>query len=560
MEKFKQHILKVLEKHGIKEPTLEIPKDNKFGDFAFPCFGLSKEMKKSPNMIAIDLSQKITSDSYIERVVATGPYINFFIKKEKLAKMTLQEINEEKQHYGHKKENHKKIMIEFSSPNTNKPLHLGHLRNIFLGESVSRIHEANGDKVIRACIVNDRGIHICKSMLAYQKWGHDKDPDKKGDHFVGDWYVRFAQEAEKDPKLEVEAQQMLLKYEKNDHEILALWKKMNKWVYEGFDETYKKIEIKFDKLYYESQLYGHGKELIQKNFENGVFQKDENQNIIAPLEQYKLPNKVVLRANGTTVYITQDIYLAQKKFEDYQLDKSIYVTGSEQNLHFQMLFKILDMLKLADEKKLMHLSYGMVNLPDGRMKSREGTVVDADDLIKEVENIAKEEIQKRYQELKESEINHRAHIITLAALKFFMLKHDHQKDMVYNPKESVSFEGETGPYLLYTYARIKSILQKSETRYKDFDESLFDEKEKQLIIMLSKYPEILKDAQNQDKPSLLARYLLDLAQAFNEYYHDHPILKAEEEVMKARLNLVSCISEVIKNGLNLLGINTLEQM
>jgi arginyl-tRNA synthetase len=562
MDLFKKHIEAVLRNKGIAVAGLEVPANQDLGDFALPCFILAKEQKKSPIVISKEISESIVPDDFIEKVNSVGPYVNFFIRRNKLSEYVIGRIESECDDYGRMIRNDKTIMVEFSSPNTNKPLHLGHMRNNFLGDSISRIYDACGNRVIKTCLVNDRGVHICKSMLAYKNWGNNSEPDKKSDHFVGDWYVRFAKEAQINPSLESDAQEMLVSYENNDPETISLWKKMNQWVFDGFLETYKTIGISFDKTYYESDLFGSGREIILDNLAKGIFTRDEKGNVIAPLEKYGLPNKVVLRADGTTVYVTQDIFLAVKKFQDYSLDKSIYVVGSEQILHFQVLFKILELLGFGNGEKLYHLSYGMVNLPEGKMKSREGTVVDADDLIEEVKTIARDEIHKRYSDLDDFEVDRRAHIIAIAALKFFILKQDPTKDMVYNPKESVSFEGETGPYILYTYARIMSILSKAEGFEigSSYDSSKFDDKERQMLVTLARLPEIIYDAYNQNKPSIIARYAIDVAQSFNEFYSDHQILKAEIDVKNSRLHLINAVSQVLKNSLNLLGIETLEQM
>src|SRR3989344_881795 len=385
--------------------------------------------------------------SLLDKVAPNGPYINFYLNKKNLSTSVLHKIQQQKENYGQQSFG-EKIMIEFSSPNTNKPLHLGHVRNISLGDSISRILSFLGNDVIKGCLVNDRGIHICKSMLAYKKWGHNKNPDKKSDFFVGDFYVLFAKKATEHPELEQEAQEMLRLWEKGDKEVVALWKKMNEWVYAGFEETYAKLAVSFDKYYYESAIYLFGKEIAQEGLKKEIF-FDKDGAIVAPLQEFGLPDKVLVRSDGTTIYITQDLYLALKKFEDYKLNRSIYVVGSEQNLHFQQLFAILKKLghKFADG--CYHLSYGMVNLPEGKMKSREGTVV----------------LQQRGKQ------------VGIAALKFHMLKIDAAKDMVYNPKESISFEGETGPYVQYTHARISSILRKHGELASDISLSSIGERE-----------------------------------------------------------------------------------
>ena len=555
-------ILSLLKKHVNEESELklEVPPNSEFGDFAFPCFGLSKVQKKSPQLIAHDLAAKLNGmdPSLLEKVTAQGPYVNFFLNKKQLSTTVLNKIAEQKENYGKQKEK-KKIMIEFSSPNTNKPLHLGHVRNISLGDSISRIFSFLGNDVIKACLINDRGIHICKSMLAYKKWGHNKNPDKKSDFFVGDFYVLFAKKATEHPELEQEAQEMLRLWEKGDKEIVTLWKKMNAWVYEGFEETYAKLNISFDRYYYESDIYLFGKEIAQEGLKKEIF-FDKEGAIVAPLQDAGLPDKVLVRSDGTTIYMTQDLFLAQKKFEEEKLDRSIYVVGSEQNLHFQQLFAILKKLGCRWADGCYHLSYGMVNLPEGKMKSREGTVVDADALILELTTLAKKEIHKRHPEIEHTILENRSRQVGIAAVKFHMLRIDAVKDMVYNPKESINFEGETGPYVQYTHARISSILRKYGKLPEKISLSCLGEKERALAALLEKFPAVIVEAASHYKPSYICRYLLDLCQELNSYYHDVPVLKAEEDVKLARLCLLSCIKIVIQNGLGLLGIEAPEEM
>ena len=628
MTDFKKAIGLIIEKSaGIKIDLsiLSIPPDPKMGDYSLPCFTLAKEMKKSPQQVAEEIVRKIAIVQPIVRVDIKGPYINFFVNKAILAQEILSRINEEKENYGTAQVAQKqrsKVMVEFPSPNTNKPLHLGHIRNMLLGESVSRLLEASGSKVIRANVNNDRGVHICKSMLAYDRWGNDRDPDKKSDHFVGDFYVLFSKEAEKNPELEKEAQEMLVLWEKKDKRVRELWKLMNTWAYGGFEATYEALDISFDKYYYESEYYDKGREIVLKALKKGLFSKDETGAITAPLQKYNLQDKVVLRGDGTSLYITQDIYLAIKKFEDYGLERSIYVVGNEQNEHFRQLFSVLDMLGHRWAKKCLHLSYGMVFLPHGRMKSREGTVVDADDLIEEMKDIAKREIERRHPALRADELEKRAKMIGLGALRFFMLKNDPARDMTYNPEESISFEGETGPYVQYAHARICSMLRKhiedsrivgaapsvaaarapslkkskasknTKTKSKtnasgkdnkkagntdkiskksDAEEKisisaavdyslLKSEPEQRLIILLSQYPGIVQKAAADLKPSLVAHYLVRLSQEFTSFYHDCPVLIAEPEVKKARLLLSDCVRQTIGNGLRTLGIDAPREM
>ena len=544
------------------EKLIEIPPSSEMGDFAFPCFVLAKEMKKSPNLIAEDFAKKITKNltDKIEKVKAIGPYINFFLNKQQDSEKVLKEILKLKNSYGKNSDNKiGRVMIEFPSPNTNKPLHLGHLRNMAIGESVSRILEFGGNKVIRANQTNDRGIHICKSMLAYQKSGNGKKPDKKPDHFVGDFYVMFSKMAKENPGLEKEAQEMLVKWEKGDKDVLALWKKMNKWAFDGMDETYKRFGIKHDANYYESKIYTKGKEIIFDGLNKGIFKKRDDGAIIIDLTNDGLDEKVVLRADGTSIYITQDLALAKLKAEK-NIDGSIYVTGNEQDYHFKVLFLILKKLGFKFADNLKHLSYGMVGLPEGKMKSREGNVVDADELMDEVQNLAREELEKR-QKLPKRELEKRASKIALSAIKYHFLKTDIFKNMVFDPKESISFDGNTGPYLLYSYARANSILKKAKVKeIKKFSVGKFEKQEWELTKKLSEFPVVVKDAGEKYNPSLIAHYSYELAQLFNEFYHACSVMEAEKNKRDCRLALVESFKIVLKNSLNLLRIETLEEM
>jgi len=557
---FKKEIIKLLVKET-KLPEneiaslLTIPPDPKLGNYAFPGFKLGKnpveEVKK--------LKQQIKLPKFLSGLQAVGPYLNFYLKNSILAEETLSKIDK---NYG-TGEGKKNILIEYCGPNTNKPLHLGHIRNMALGKAMCNILSFQGNKVHPVNIVNDRGIHICQSMIAYQKWGKEKNPDKKPDHFVGDYYVMFSQKAKEDESLKKEAQKVLLKWEQKEPDIRKLWKKMNGWVLEGFQETYQRFGVKFEKEYFESEMYEKGKELVQNS---NVFVKDEEGNLVVKLEEYGMPNKIVLRADGTSVYMTQDLYVAEKRYLDYKFNQMIYVVANEQNNHFQQLFKILELLKKPYAKSLHHLSYGLVHLPSGRMKSREGTVIDADDLMDEISGLAEKEVRKRYQKLSEKEIKERAEFISLGAIKFFMLRTDSNRDIIFNPEESLSFEGETGPYLQYTHARACSILRKAQKEHKlkvskkvNF-ESFGLQEELAVIRLLYGFPEIVAKSAETYKLHHLAQYLISLAQAFNEFYHKCPVISEQEHQMKARLLLVDSTRQVLDTGLGLLGIKALEEM
>ncbi|MFX1516943.1 MAG: arginine--tRNA ligase [Promethearchaeota archaeon] len=542
---------------------LNIPPDVKFGDISFPCFKLSKEFKKSPQLIAKDLEMKIKipADSIIREVKAVGPFVNFSFDITKLAEKTLVQIWKEKSKYGFKESNQNTVLIEFPSPNTNKQLHLGHLRNMALGESTSRIFESQGFNVVRANLLNDRGIHICKSMLAYQKWGNNRIPDKKEDHFVGDFYVLFSKKAKEDTNLEQEAQELLKLWESKDTKTIALWEKMTRWATNGFNQTFSRFGINFDKTYHESELWEKGKDIILGGLESNLFYKDEVGNVVVDLGE-PLGSKVLLRADGTSVYITQDIYLAKKKHEDFNYFKSIYVIGSEQNYHLSVLFKILKLMRFEFADGCYHLSHGMIFLPEGKMKSREGTVVDADEIIDDLIEMAKSEILSR-QKLPKSEIDITAEKIALAAIKYFLLKFVASKDFVFYPEESISLYGKTGPYLQYSFVRANRILQKIKSKPSlDVNFSLLNKPEEIALIRLFKdYPDDLERAAISYSPHILAEYAHRLASSFNLFYEKYQVIgESDKEIQKSRLLLVACFREVIKNCLYMFGIDTVDVM
>jgi arginyl-tRNA synthetase len=566
MDELKQKIITLLKKHTkLKDINIEIPPDSAMGDYAFPCFVLSKKLKMSPNEIAKDLVSKINTGKFVKEVRAVGPYLNFFVDKEGQSLDILKKIFKEKDKHGKCSKKNKKILVEFAGPNTNKPLHLGHVRNICLGSSLVNVLDSNGFTVHPVNINNDRGIHICKSMLAYQKWGKSDSPTKsklKSDFFVGKYYVMFSKKVKENPSLEDEARELLSKWEAGDKETIELWKKMNKWAFDGFEETYKKFNVDFKKEYYESEHYEKGKEIILNGLKKGIFKKNAEGAILANLKKQGYGEKVLLRSDGTSVYITQDVNLAKVRYEDFKFDKLVYVVATEQNYHFKVLFEILKLLKYSFADKLYHFAYGMVNLTTGKMKSREGTVVDADNLIEDMTNLALKETKSRDKSLSSKELQDRAEKIALGAIRFYILKNDPIKDMLFDPEKSISFEGETGPYLQYTYARINSILRKYGKKVEvGIHSSLLSLKEEvELIRMLGEFENVIKKVGENYKIHVLARYLLELAQTFNNFYHAYPVLKADENLMKARLLLVSCVKQVLKNGLNLLGIDILERM
>ena len=488
------------------------------------------------------------------------------------------------------------VMIEYSSPNTNKPLHLGHVRNNLLGNALANIVAANGNKVVKTNIVNDRGIHICKSMLAWQKYGNGETPEssgKKGDHLIGDYYVSFDKhykaevkelmakfqsegmneeeakaKAEAESPLMKEAREMLVKWEANDPEVRALWKKMNDWVYAGFDETYRMMGVTFDKIYYESNTYLEGKEKVMEGLEKGFFYRKEDGSVWADLTGEGLDHELLLRADGTSVYMTQDIGTAKLRFADYPIDKMIYVVGNEQNYHFQVLSILLDKLGFEWGKGLVHFSYGMVELPEGKMKSREGTVVDADDLMAEMIDTAKETSNElgKLDGLTKEEADNIARIVGLGALKYFILKVDARKNMTFNPKESIDFNGNTGPFIQYTYARIQSVLRKAKEAGIEIPAQLpagieLSEKEEGLIQMVADFAAIVKQAGEDYSPSIIANYTYDLVKEYNQFYHDFSILREENEAVKVfRLALSENVAKVVRLGMGLLGIEVPDRM
>ena len=556
---FEKKILALLKKKIKVEASLEIPPDGSLGDYSLPCFALAKEFKKSPQQIAQESAGKLKAD-FLENVEAKGAYVNFFISKDALIKQALHDVLKEKQHYGEGKDN-KKIVIEYPSPNTNKPLHLGHVRNILLGGAVARLLQFQGNTVYRANLNNDRGIHICKSMLAYQKWGKGREPDKKSDHFVGEWYVKFAQELQKNPGLEQEAQEMLRKWEAGDKNVRELWKRMNSWALHGFRETYDQFNLKFDKEYFESEIYEKGKQLVLDGVKKKIFEPDSTRAVVVDLEKEGMEKKVLLRSDGTSVYMTQDLYLAKLKYQDFRMDRSVYVVGSEQNYHFKVLFTLLKKLKVPSADACYHLSYGMVYLPEGKMKSREGNVVDADDLVADMVELAENEIKKRWPDLNKKEAEKRAKAIGMAALRFHLLRFDPASDIVFNPAESISFEGETGPYVQYSVARINSIFRKHGKDIKNVDISVLTAPEEfALAKLLYKFPQVARNAAEQYKVHLIPHYLVGLSKMFSNYYEHYPVLKAENKVRDARLLLCKAVREVLVLGLGLLDITVLEEM
>lgn len=567
----------------------EIPPKPEMGDLGFPMFSFAKLLRKGPPQIAAAVIEKLSSSTEVQKIgkaVAEGPYVNVFLNRGDAASQILADVFDEKKQYGRPGTlNNNKIMLEFSSPNTNKPLHLGHLRNDVLGESMSRILAACGAEVRKVCIINDRGIHICKSMLAYQEHGEGKTPESehiKSDRFVGDWYVDFnkalkaetneliqkgvkAEEAEAQTSLMKKVGEMLRKWEAGDKDTVELWKKMNNWAIQGMKETYKRTGVSFDKYYFESETYMLGKDEVLKGLEKGIFFKQEDGSVAVDLSAEKLDKKILLRSDGTSIYITQDFGTAIHRHEDWAFDKMIYVVGSEQQYHFKVLFILLEKLGYDWAKNLYHLSYGMVNLPAGKMKSREGTVVDADDLINSLRDMALAEIREKDREEEVGNAAEVAEKVALGALHYFLLQVSAAKDMLFDPKESLSFNGNTGPYLQYMGARISSMLRKADGSAAANGivkpELLIDDAEWELIKTIELYPQAVADAAAKMDPSFLTSYLYEISKAFSRFYHDCPILNApNEDLAAARLTLSKAVLVILKDAFNLVCIPFLEAM
>lgn len=594
-----QAAVKELYGQEVPEKMVQLQKTKKEfeGNLTLVVFPFLKISRKKPDETAREIGEYIKQNcEAIADFNAVGGFLNLVIdKKAWLALLNEMNLNEK---FGEKPvtEASPLVMIEYSSPNTNKPLHLGHVRNNLLGWSLAQIMEANGNRVVKTNIVNDRGIHICKSMLAWQKFGNGETPEtsgKKGDHLIGDYYVAFdkhyraevaelkakyvaegmdEEQAEKKAKEESplikEAHEMLVKWEQNDPEVRALWKKMNDWVYAGFDETYKALGVGFDKIYYESNTYLVGKKKVEEGLAKGLFFRKDDNSVWADLTDEGLDQKLLLRSDGTSVYMTQDIGTAEMRFNDFPIDKMIYVVGNEQNYHFQVLSILLDRLGFKWGKELVHFSYGMVELPNGKMKSREGTVVDADDLIATMVADAKKTSEElgKFNDMTEEERNEIARIVGMGALKYFILKVDARKNMLFNPEESIDFNGNTGPFIQYTYARIRSILRKAAEQGLEVPEALADDmplnqKEMELIQKMDEFGAAVRQAGKDYSPSGIANYCYELTKDFNQFYHDYSILNADGENEKiVRLMIAKNVAKTIKNGMALLGIEVPERM
>lgn len=559
------------------------------GDYTVVLFSFVKQLKKTPDILGQELGEYLLQN---EQQLFAGfnvikGFLNLTVSPDVWISFVQQQHNNAT--FGVRESSSKKVMVEYASPNTNKPLHLGHLRNIFLGWSTAEILKTTGNEIVKTCIVNDRGIHICKSMIAWQLFGNEETPEStgiKGDHLVGNYYVKFndqykkevddlvkngtsKDEAEKQAPIMKAAQQMLIDWEAGDADVMDLWKKMNGWVYDGFDKTYQAIGADFDKVYYESNTYLLGKGLVEKGLQKGVFYKKDDGSVWIDLTNEGLDEKVVQRRDGTAVYITQDIGLAEQRYEEFKAERNIYVIGDEQNYHMKVLKLICQKLGLPSADGIYHLSYGMVELPSGRMKSREGTVVDADDMVSEMINIAQQKTEElgKVKDFTEAELKDLYNIIGLGALKFFLLRVDPKKKMIFNPEESIDFHGFTGPFIQYTHARIKSIIRKltGDSGQMTVSGSLVNRDllplEKDVIVTLERFPLVIEEAGEELNPSKIAIYIFSLAQTFNSFYTEHSIANAEsEEKKQLRLSIAQLTAHVIKTGMGLLGIRVPERM
>ena len=583
-----QAAVKALYGQDVPEKMVQLQKTrSEFeGSLTLVVFPFVKMARKSPEQTGQELGDYLVAhcDAVSKYNVVKG-FLNLSIADE--AWLHLLADMDADAHYGEKAANEQSplVMIEYSSPNTNKPLHLGHVRNNLLGWSLAQIMQANGNRVVKTNIVNDRGIHICKSMLAWQKWGNGETPassGKKGDHLIGDYYVAFdkhyreeikqlvaqgmdEEQAKQEAPLIKEAHEMLVKWEQGDPEVRALWEKMNSWVYAGFDETYRRMGVSFDKIYYESQTYLKGKAKVEEGLAKGLFERHEDGSVWADMTNEGLDQKLLLRSDGTSVYMTQDIGTAEMRFQDYPIDKMIYVVGNEQNYHFQVLSILLDRLGFKWGKELVHFSYGMVELPNGKMKSREGTVVDADDLmqlmIEDARRVSDE--AGKNADMSEDEKQEIARIVGMGALKYFILKVDARKNMLFNPEESIDFNGNTGPFIQYTHARIRSILRKADkiSTTSITSTTSLNDKEVELIQKMSEYGAAVEQAGKDYSPSGIANYCYELTKVFNQFYHDYSILNEEDEAKKQlRLVIARNVAKILKNGMALLGIEVPERM
>ncbi len=559
------------EKLSPEQIIIETPPDPNFGDLGFPMFPFARYFKTAPAAIASSVKDIMTEMALDGEIRSEGPYVNVFLPRAAASGKILGTILEEKEKYGANTHlDGQRVMIEFSCPNTNKPLHLGHLRNDAIGISISNLLKENGAQVLKVNLINDRGIHICKSMLAYEKFGDGKTPESegiKGDHFVGDYYVKYSAWEKEEPAAEEQARELLRRWEAGDPETNRLWKTMNGWAVTGIEETYRKTGISFDRVYFESETYASGRDQVRAGLEKGVFNREDDGSVTIDLTDIDLEKRVLLRSDGTSLYVTQDIGTAILRHHDWPFDRLIYVVAAEQEYHFKVLFHILKRLGYTWADNLYHFSYGMVHLPEGRMKSREGTVVDADDLLRVLTNLAVGEIQEKGRETEVDDPEGTADAIARAAVNYYLLSVSPVKDMIFNPAESIAFNGNTGPYLQYTGARLCSMVRKFEERSEEFEGGNVDMaliqggEEWEIVKLLGTYPEVIESAADDLNPTAVINHLYNLAKLYSRYYHDNPVLHNERiDLVHTRIAVARAVVQVLRNGFRILGIPFLEKM
>ena len=557
----KQEILKLLKKQGIKDIELTVPKDTIHGDYALPCFKLTKQFKLDPVLIAKTLAKKIKKTKLIKDIQEAGPYLNFFINKQRFADSLIKQILKEKDDFGKKKAKKEKVMVEYSQPNTHKGFHIGHLRNVSLGDSLVRIMRFNGFPVVAANYINDTGAHVAKCIWYYLKYTKSSEPKENRGEWLGKLYADSVNKLAQNPELKDEVDEMHRKIESGDPELIKIWKETRQWSLDDFNQIYKILDVKFDEWFYDNELTEPGKKFVKELLSKKIAKKSEGA-VIVDLEKHKLDIALVLKSDSSALYLTKDFALAERKFKDFKIERSIYVVAAEQRLHFKQLFKILELYGFKQAEKCFHLSYELVMLKEGKMSSRAGNIVLFSELLNQMKEKLKHEVSSRHKDWKEKQKQTAIDKIAIAAMKFIMLNHENNKVITFDPEKALDFEGETGPYIQYAHARICSIMKKYEGEVsKKFNADLLDSKEEEkLVTVLSNFENTLDEAANSYKPHLIARYLLDLAQAFNEFYHVCPILQASEDVKQTRLNLVLAVKQVLKTGLNLLGIEAPEEM
>jgi arginyl-tRNA synthetase len=557
----KQEILKLLKKEGIKDVELTVPKDTNHGDYALPCFKLTKQFKLDPILIAKTLANKIKKTKIIKDIQEAGPYLNFFINKQRFADSLIKQILKEKDDFGKKKAKKEKVMVEYSQPNTHKGFHVGHLRNVSLGDSLVRIMRFNGFPVLAANYINDTGAHVAKCIWYYLKYTKGSEPKENKGQWLGKLYADSISKLAQNPELKDEVDEMHRKIESGDPELMKIWKQTRQWSLDDFNQIYKILDVKFDEWFYDNELTKPGKKFVKELLAKKVAKKSEGA-VIVDLEKHKLDIALVLKSDNSALYLTKDFALAEKKFKDFKIERSIYVVAAEQRLHFQQLFKILDLYGFKQAKKCFHLSYELVMLKEGKMSSRAGNIVLFSGLLNQMKEKLKHEVASRHKDWTEKQKQTAINKIAIAAMKFIMLNHENNKVITFDPEKALDFEGETGPYIQYAHARICSIMKKYQAEVsKKFNADLLDSKEEEkLVTILSNFENTVDEVANSYKPHLMARYLLDLAQAFNEFYHCCPILQAAEDVKQTRLNLILSVKQILKTGLNLLGIEAPEEM